>query len=71
MNHGNRGWIQGRITKVSACEADINLISTENKRIIIREFKALFNPKGELTDAQVLKKACEHTFDESSALNDR
>ena len=71
MNHGNRGWIQGRITKVSACEADINLISTANKTIIIREYEAEFGPKGELTDAQVLKKACEHTFDESSALNDK
>ena len=68
--NGNRGWIQGRVTNVSSCEADINLISAQHRSKIIEAFKAVRNT-GNLTDAEIIKMACKkHTIYDSAELAD-
>ena len=53
---------------MSACEADINLISMTNRGHIIKAYEALDeSERGKeklenLSAAQILKRACEHTF---------
>ena len=53
---------------MSACEADINLISMNNRINIVKAYEALDESERgkdkliELTETQKLKKACEHTF---------
>ena len=49
--NGNRGWVQGRITKVSACEADINLISMKDRTAIIKAYEAEIGAKADMTAA--------------------